>query len=326
MAAQVLERLCRGPPVKHSVSPRVARSAVFLLAAKAAAPSDRQAVIAAAAQTLGARPEDVERCLFADLGDQARVGAPPPDLDPGALALRTNLALVRALLVRATRLELRVWGGTRAVVRLAKLLGLICTVRRQAEGVILDVSGPLALFHHVRVYGRALGSLLGPLAWCDRFALTGPCVLPEGELLLRLGPRDPIFLPGEEPRRFDSKVEEALTRDLTRLAPEWDVVREPEPLRVGDALIFPDLAIVHRLMTTRRFLIEIVGFWTAEYLARKLALLRQAEVPNLILCVDASRACGEHDLPEGARVVRYHRRVPAQAIVDLISAGPPTSA
>lgn len=313
MTTHVLERLCRGR-VKAPVSPRRARAEVFVRAAGGAA---REEVLRAAAEALGATPQQVEASLLADLADEVPVAAPPAALSPGELALRTNLALVQGLLARATGVEVRALGGARAVVRLAKLLGLICSTRRVDEAVVLEASGPLALFRHTRVYGRALGALVGPLGWCDRFALAAPCVLPEGTFALRLGLRDPVFR-GDAPRRFDSKVEAALARDLARLAPDWDVVREPEPVPAGDALIFPDLALVHRLDPRRRALVEVVGFWTPDYLARKLSLLRRAGLADLILCVDADRACGQGDLPPGARVVRYRRRVPAAEVVALL--------
>lgn len=320
LATHVLERLCRGR-VKTPVVPRRAREVVFALAAAGGA---RDEVLGAAAEALGATPAEVEASLLADLADEGPVAAPPADLEPGALALRANLALVQSLLGRATRVEVRAQGGARAVVRLAKLQGLICTTRRVDGETVLEASGPLALFRHTRVYGRALGVLLGPLGWCDRFALSAPCVLPEGTYTLRLGPRDPL-LRGDPPRRFDSQVEEALARDLMRLLPEWDVVREPEPVPAGDTLILPDLALVHRVDPRRRALIEVVGFWTPDYLARKLDSLRRACLPDLILCVDADRACAEGDLPPGARVVRYRRRVPAAEVVALLAEVAPPS-
>jgi hypothetical protein len=35
----------------------------------------------------------------------------------------------------------------------------------------------------------------------------------------------------------------------------------------------------------------IVGYWTLDYVRRKLALYREARVTNLILCIDDARAC-----------------------------------
>ena len=51
---------------------------------------------------------------------------------------------------------------------------------------------------------------------------------------------------------------------------------------------------------------------------RKLALYRAARLPNLILCIDEDRACGEGDLPPGARVLRFRRRVDAAAVRRLV--------
>jgi len=61
-----------------------------------------------------------------------------------------------------------------------------------------------------------------------------------------------------------------------------------------------------------------VGFWTPDYVARKLALYRSAGLSNLILCIDEQRNCAEADLPPGARVLRYRRRVDAAAVLRAI--------
>jgi hypothetical protein len=134
---------------------------------------------------------------------------------------------------------------------------------------------------------------------------------------LELGTGDPIF-PAGEPRRYDSRLEERFAREFRRLAPDWDVLREPEPVSAGDTLIFPDFALCHRRDTARRWLLEIVGFWTPDYVARKLALYRRAHLSNLILCIDEERNCAAADLPAGALVMRFHRRVDAAAVLRLL--------
>ncbi len=76
---------------------------------------------------------------------------------------------------------------------------------------------------------------------------------------------------------------------MARIAPDWDVIREPEAVPAAGKLIFPDFLLRHRLDPARAWLVEIVGFWTPDYLSRKLAGLRAARIPNLILCVDEER-------------------------------------
>jgi predicted nuclease of restriction endonuclease-like RecB superfamily len=117
-----------------------------------------------------------------------------------------------------------------------------------------------------------------------------------------------------EPRRFDSQLEERFARDFRKVAPDWDVLREPEPISVGTRLVFPDFALQHRTEQSRRWLVELVGFWTPEYVRRKLALYREARVANLILCIAEDRACAAEELPAGAVILRFRRRVDAAAV------------
>ena len=135
-------------------------------------------------------------------------------------------------------------------------------------------------------------------------------------LILRLASGDPIF-PGRAPRLYDSKLEERFARDFRRVAPDWDVIREPEAVQAGDTLIFPDFALRHR-GDGRRWLVEIVGFWTRDYVERKLALLRIAGLRDLVLCIDESRNCADSALPSSSRIVLFRRRLDATAVLRVI--------
>jgi predicted nuclease of restriction endonuclease-like RecB superfamily len=186
-------------------------------------------------------------------------------------------------------------------------------------GAVIDVSGPLTLFHHTAVYGRALASLVPRLGWCNEFELVARCALGQGKHLstfeLRTG--DPIAI-GSELATYDSRIEERFARDFRRAAPAWDLIREPQPIDAGGTLTFPDFELVHRHDPSRRWLLEIVGFWTAEYLKEKLARLRTAGLLNLILCIDSRRQCHDAELPSDARVIRYKARIDPRAVVAII--------
>jgi predicted nuclease of restriction endonuclease-like RecB superfamily len=303
------------------VAPREVRAAVFGEMALSPGGSP-EAVLATCAARLRLQPTALQEALFADLPGERLVVAPGP-LDPGELALRANLLLAQALLARAVRVAIEVEGNARAVVRHAALRGLICEVAPalRGEGVRLAVSGPFALFRRTLLYGRALGSLLPVLAWTRRFELTAHTELRGQLFAVTLATGDPIF-PSAEPRRFDSQVEERFARDFGRAAPGWEIVREPEPVRAGRHLAFPDFAIHPRGQPERRWLVEIVGFWTPGYLATKLERLREAGIQELVLCIDEARNVGEGEVPAGARVVRYRRRVDPRRVLEVIGAGP----
>ena len=58
-----------------------------------------------------------------------------------------------------------------------------------------------------------------------------------------------------------------------------------------------------------------MGFWSTDYIMRKLTLLRQAGINNLILCIDETRLCGDEQLPANARIVRLRRRIDPRLVL-----------
>ena len=70
----------------------------------------------------------------------------------------------------------RAVSNARAIVRQAKLGGLLCTAHPLSDGgCALDISGPLALFRSSRAYARALSSIVPLLPWCRRYQLRADC-------------------------------------------------------------------------------------------------------------------------------------------------------
>ena len=317
-AKALLLRLWKGE-LGSGLAPDKAREALFCAAAES--PGLREQALAAAAHTLGIEPACLERILFADLPGEKLVTAPDSVPSLQDILLRTNLLIVRSLLFHARHVRIRAEGAVRPIVRQAKLQGLICMVTHaeppECGGPVLDLSGPFTVFRHTLLYGRALGELLQFLPHTAHFHLRAACVLRGQEATLELRSGDPIF-PAEAPKIFDSKVEARFAKEFAKAAPDWDLVREPEPVAAGNTIIFPDFCICHRLCPERRFLVEIAGFWSADYLHRKLALLREAGVLNLILCIDQDRQCNDEELPPSAHVVRFHRRVDPLAVLAAV--------
>ena len=323
-ASRALLALWRREPAQETPAPRLAPARSLLrpaslrqelFGAAAATDAPALAVADAAAARLGLSREAVLDLLFADLPGERPVRAPNPPPTPTEAMLRTNLAIAQAVLMRASRLELRVEGGVRPIVRLAKLRGLLCTILDVPDlgRPVLELSGPFSLFQHTLLYGRALAELLPHLAWCARFELRAACALRGRLATVSFESGDPLF-PAAPPVPFDSRLEQRFARDISRLAPEWDLVREPEPLRAGGTLIFPDFLLRNRLHPRRSVLIEIVGFWTPQYLTAKLEKLRQTDAVCL-LCIDADRACALGDLPPHLPVLRFRRRLDAAAVL-----------
>ncbi len=324
-AWHVLERLGSRRPSIAAAKPRELRLATFLAAqaGRQAEPApSRQDVLASVAPAFELSVDELERGLFADHPDERLVELADPWPDPATLALQVNLALVQGILLRALWVKIRLRGQARAVVRQAQLRRLLCTVTRDDEVCLLELSGAYTLFRRTLLYGRRLASLVPALQHCQRFELEARCLLKGRELTMKLATGAPVF-PGRAPKRFDSKLEERFARDFSKLTRDWDLLREPEPLQAGRALIFPDFELRHRREKKRRWLLEIVGFWTPDYLQRKLRLVRRCRVRNLLLCIDQELNLGEQGLPGELPVLWYRRRVDAQAVLDFVERAAP---
>lgn len=321
IARVVLDALSWARP-SASVPPKEARAALFRAASGSLAP--RASVLSSVAASLAVSAVELESALFADLRSERRVAALPAGLSAARVVSDANLAIVTSHLRRAAQLRLVVSGNTRALIRHARVTGLICRASRlkpAADSVVLEVSGPFALFRHSEIYGRALASLVPLLAGCDEFELTAQCALGGGSGLgsLVLRSADPI---GKWPEfsRPERPVEHKFERDFRRAAPAWQLIREPNPVAAGETLIFPDFELLPRQDPSQPWLLEIVGFWTPEYLREKLQRLHAAGIERFLLCVDQNRECSEGDLPADPRIIRYKTRIDVHALLALLTA------
>jgi predicted nuclease of restriction endonuclease-like RecB superfamily len=333
--------------VAAPLPPHELRARLFAAAAASASPADQ--TIAAVARELSLSPAELAAGMFADLPSERCVCAPAEPPSVPHLALAANLRIAQALLARSTGVMVGLVGNARAVVRLAKLRGLICELtsqaaspgsaavprpepelpcsrdappsrrlpwQRHAPSPSLRLSGPLSLFRHTTLYGRAMGALIPILGHCHDYELHADLLLPDGPGTLTLTPRDPLPRSGA-PAVYDSSLERTLAKDLAKVAPDWDVVREPEPVAACGTLVFPDFALVNR-RTAQRVLVEVAGFWTASYLREKLSRLAAARRCDLVVCVDRRGDVGETALPASLPVLPFTRRVDALALMRFI--------
>jgi predicted nuclease of restriction endonuclease-like RecB superfamily len=294
--------------IDSPVAPLKIRRTVFRLAAE----RDREEAIATAAAELGVDETRIEKLLFADrMGVRLLV---PPERAATEAELRDayNLALVQSLLARATEVTANVRANLRHVVRHAKLVGLMATFSETEDGATrATLSGPLALFHDTVKYGNALARWFPSLVTTPGWSLEARVVLNGETSCLCLDASAPLPRTHALPRAHDSYLEARLETDLRRLALPWRVEREAAVVRArargsnAIRLFFPDFALSSE---RGRALVEVVGYWTPEYLADKCTMLEAADTP-IVLCVDARHARGP--LAEHPAVVTFEKRVDA---------------
>jgi uncharacterized protein len=323
LALRVLDRLAQ-TRTHALVSPKQARALTFRAAAGSGAPRGR--ILADVGAQLGVSGAELASSLFADLPGERSVcslGSP----SPAAFAERINAALIASLVARAISVRIVARGRGGSLIRRARAFGLICLARRGAIGELeLELSGPAALFRRTTIYARALTGLLPQLASCESFELRAACLLPRTEdvatLVVRSGG------PGTAPSELasaDPRSDLRFVRDVRRIAPDWEVRADPPPIESDQLLVFPDYELIGPGDPGQRWFVEVLGFWTPEYLATKLERLRQAGIDRLILCVDTQRGCGPGELPDDPRIIGHRLRVDAGRLFSRLDAFQATS-
>lgn len=283
---------------------------------------DRTAALDVTSRDTALDPQAIDGALLSDLPGE-RLLILPELPDAHELALRANLAIAQRVVRGATEIDVFLRGSARPVIRQMLLRRLLLVARPVDGGVHLRISGPLSIFRHTTRYGRALASVVPVLRGADGFTVVAHHRRGGRPIPVRITTGDPVFPAGAPPKRFDSKLEERFAREFMKAAPDWDLVREPEPVEVDGSYVFPDFAAVHRRDTARRWLVEIVGFWSADYLDAKLKRLVRARRTDLIVCVDMSRGDGR-PWERAGFVVPFEKRVDPLDVLRIIDRAPGT--
>lgn len=93
----------------------------------------------------------------------------------------------------------------------------------------------------------------------------------------------------------------------------WKIKREPTILRAGKHAFVPDFALQRDGI---KVYVEIVGFWTPEYLQKKIEKLKQVKEP-VILLIDRKLKCSEKDFPS-QEVIFFDKKIPANEVMQIL--------
>ncbi|WP_115862844.1 DUF790 family protein [Halorussus litoreus] len=317
---------------RASVDPERARRMAFEAAEEAAVVTERERddALRRAGDRLGVDAEAVADSLYADLDERQVLAAFDSRWDPDQLLAQYNLSLAQTAMFDATEVRVRTT-DPKALVSAVKRLRLLYEIRKTggagAERDVSDrevvVTGPDALFRSTRRYGTRFARLLRTIAKADDWTLEATVDDYGTERTLSLSADDPVRVPGTEPVTevsFDSGVEADFAARFESLDLDWELTREPEPLETGARVMIPDFAFDYRPAGDSataespadfRVFFEIMGFWTPEYVEKKLSQLETVEDVELLVAVDESLGVGE------AIEARDHRAIPYSGTVRL---------
>ena len=214
-----------------------------------------------------------------------------------------NLSLLQTLLFKSYKLTVYVSSNWKEIVRRAKWLGLMYFA--YDKPLRLEFIGPATLVKLTEKYGRNIAVLLPYIVSTPDWRIEAEIVLGKKfKRIYKLELKNYKELKAVEidEKRFDSSVEEKFYKDFISVAKDWKIVREPEPLVVNNRLFMPDFLVEKGNL---RVYIEIVGFWTKEYIKEKLEKLKKVKEPILILL---NEELGKEKF-QGMDVITYKKKV-----------------
>jgi predicted nuclease of restriction endonuclease-like RecB superfamily len=265
--------------------------------------------------------EEIDARLFADIVECHRLREFAGYADGPALLARYNVAQAQAALFDAV--EMTVWASDdfKTILRYAKLARLLHTIRRDgAEGYVIRLDGPASLLRETHRYGAAMARFLPALVACRGWRMHA-LVKRRGRAWvnrLELSPADGLTSHLPAPDEFDSSIEQAFAERWGDEAREgWTLVREGEILHREQRVFVPDFVLRHS--DGRRVLLEIVGFWTPEYLEAKLKTLRLFRDERIIVALAANRrheSFASEFNAVGAAVIHFKSSLNVKAVLE----------
>jgi predicted nuclease of restriction endonuclease-like RecB superfamily len=182
----------------------------------------------------------------------------------------------------------------------------------------MEISGPLSILTSTKIYGHALGRLVPFLVLAEQFTFEAAVRQNHAKKTLVIRQGDPIF-PKEGLKKFDSQLERKFYDAFLKATDDWNLTREPEPLVSGQGLVFPDFSIWHKVRPDIKYYLEIVGFWTKEYLSEKMSKYALVSDAKLILCVNEKFAVDINELPSFANIVWFKRSIKPSAVLEVLA-------
>jgi predicted nuclease of restriction endonuclease-like RecB superfamily len=331
------------------LNPVEVRKAVFKEASKVrpSSPEERERVLKDSAMKLGLSPDALEKTLFSDIEDELILREFNPFPSAEVFLKYYNLAVTQTLLFKSLRVEFSASGNWKNIFRDVKRLGLIYSAERDDGGggggedgrFKVSLDGPLSLFKMTERYGTSIAKLLPQIMASDSWTIKAEILSRRRggkvysfeadsrelkDIVTNVGrgvvsnDREGDLLQRPKPPTYDSTTEERFARSFLSFGTGWTLRREPEPLIAGTHVLIPDFCFEKDGM---KVYLEVVGFWTPEYLARKIEKLGSIAGVDMIIAADENLACSKLDRLKGkALVIYYKREVPLKPIIEHLRA------
>jgi predicted nuclease of restriction endonuclease-like RecB superfamily len=311
----------------HGIDPILLRRKVFEESSKrgfALTEYERGRIMSDIAKAFNINSNMLEELLMSDMDDNLLIIELKP-ISVDKLIASYNLSLIQTLLFKCVTFECKVSSGVewKYLLRDVKRLGLMYMLEydddnnnssnKKVSNITCIVDGPLSIFKMTEKYGTSIARLIPTIvnardwyirAWIVRDsnrARSYEFTLSSKDNVMLDKSRDPstnIYdYNGKSITIYDSSTEERFANTFINYDTGWRLVREPEPIVVSNKAFIPDFAFEKGNI---RVYLEIVGFWTKEYIERKLQKIRELRVErsdiDIIVAIDKELECSKHSI------------------------------
>jgi hypothetical protein len=245
------------------------------------------------ADSLGVSPEGLSKAMYADLKQSHRIQS--VDIpDETWLLHRYNVAIVQALLLRADRLTIEMEQPTpprvRQLIRSVKFFQLIHHFTEKDGNLVLVLDGPTSLFTQSSRYGLQLANffptlLLQTVPW--QLHATVQWTRRKIRKTLTLDSTTPLCSHYRDQGSYVSREQQWFKERFDTLKTDWTLSDGKEPLNLaGRAVLMPDYTLRRG---KEELHLEIMGFWRADQLKKRILLLQKYGPGNWLIAVSRKR-------------------------------------
>ncbi|AOL15935.1 hypothetical protein BFU36_03440 [Sulfolobus sp. A20] len=250
---------------------------------------------------------DPIKVMYEDLDEERKIVKLPDNITAEDLIKIYNLSLLQTIVFNAYRITIFMSEGWKEIARKIKMLGLMYLA--YDKPIHIDIFGPLSLLRMTEKYGKNLASLIPFVVSRKDWKIIASVVLGKRKRTykLELSNTHELFkyVRDEEiEKRFDSSIEEKFYNDFRKVIKDWLIIREPEPFVIDNRLYFPDFLLQKNNV---KVYVEIMGFWTKEYINNKLEKLKH--FPNPILIILNEELSYENYIPSSLNIIKFKRKI-----------------
>ncbi len=226
--------------------------------------------------------------LYADLPERQKLSE-FEELPATELLDLYNLAQAQALLYRSVEMRLEVEPqspeGYRELFGAIKAYRLIHTIKGSpARGYEIRLDGPVSMFHRSQKYGIQMAVFLPALLLCQNWRMraeisTKPGSVAYFELDSRQTQLRSSYMSAIG---YANPVIEKFAESWQRHESLWELEPSREVIDLGASAFIPDFRIAHP-SSGQEFYLEILGFWTPQYLEERLKEFAHRGLRNFLI-------------------------------------------